>query len=364
MSKIVIDARQYTTGSGRYTFRLVQYLEKVDTEHEYVVLLRPHDMGVSKFTNPNFTKLACPYKEFTFEEQIGLKRQIQELKPDLVHFTFAQQPVWYKGKVVTTIQDLTTLRFKNPAKNPLVFTIKQQVFKWVNKRVAEKSDALITPTQFVKQDVVSYTGVNPDKITVTYESADAIPDKPEPLVELEHAQFIMYIGRPQAHKNLPRLIEAFKKLKVDHPDLKLVLGGKKDVLYEQIESVVQQQHTPDVIFTGFISEGQLRWMYEHCAAYVFPSLSEGFGLPALEAMKHGAPVVSTNATCSPEVYGEAAHYFDPLNIDDMARRIAEVLDNPQLRHKLIVAGAEQVKKYSWQRMAEQTLAVYNKVLSE
>jgi glycosyltransferase involved in cell wall biosynthesis len=362
MSHIVFDAREYTTTTGRYVFRLLQYLEKIDTENDYTFLLKPKDLHVYQYTNPRFTKVSCPYKEFTFGEQLGFRKQIEQLKPDLVHFPLVQQPVLYQGKVVTTMQDLTTVRFRNPSKNPPVFWIKQQVYKWVNKRVAKKSQAIITPSEFVKEDVASFTRVKPGKITVTYEAADAIANEPEPVAGLENVPFIMYLGRPTPHKNLPRLVEAFKRLKATHPDLKLVLAGKKDVLYEKIEQVVKQQNTPDVVFTDFVSEGQLRWLYEHCAAYIFPSLSEGFGLPGLEAMTHGAPVVSSNATCLPEIYSDAAHYFDPVDIDDMAKRIGEVLDDPDLRHKLVALGYEQVKKYSWQRMAEQTLAVYRSVL--
>ena len=362
MSRIIIDAREYTSTTGRYMFRLLQYLERIDHEHEYVILLKPKDMEVYTLSNPNFTKVACPHKEFTLDEQLGFKKQLEGLKPDLVHFGMVQQPVLYKGRVVTTMQDLTTIRFRNPSKNPIVYTLKQQVYKWVNKKAAKKSAAIITPTEFVKNDVVSYTGVSPDKITVTYEAADFIIDQPQPVTELENKQFIMYIGRPMPHKNLPRLIEAFKQLKTTHPDLKLVLAGKTDVLYENIEKTVQQEGIQDILFTGFVSEGQLRWLYEHCAAYVFPSLSEGFGLPGLEAMVHGAPVVSSNATCLPEVYGTAVEYFDPLDVAAMAQAIGSVIDTPELRNKLIAAGKVRAKQFSWQHMAEQTLAVYKNVL--
>jgi glycosyltransferase involved in cell wall biosynthesis len=117
-----------------------------------------------------------------------------------------------------------------------------------------------------------------------------------------------------------------------------------------------------VIFTGFVSEGELKWLYQNCVAYVFPSLSEGFGLPALEAIVSGAPVASSNATCLPEVYGDAAHYFDPLNVEDMAAKVGDIIDDPKLRAELIAKGKKQAAKYSWRRMAEQTLAVYNRAL--
>ncbi len=366
LKKIVIDAREYTTTTGRYMFRLVQYLEKIDTArptgHDYVILLKPQDMGVYPLANPRFSKVACPHKEFTFDEQIGFLGQIRDLKPDLVHFGMVQQPIGYRGLSVTTMHDLTTIRFRNPAKNAVVFALKQEVYKGVNKYVARKSARIITPTEFVKNDVVHYSDVSPDKITVTYESADRIVDDPEVMKAVNGKKFIMYVGRPLPHKNLGRMIDAFALLKESHPDLSLVLVGKTDPLYEQHYDDVRQRGIPDVVFTGFVSEGQLRWLYENCSAYVFPSLSEGFGLPAMEAMLHGAPVVSSNATCLPEVYGDAAHYFDPLDVRDIVRATGEVLDNAKLRKALIKKGRAQAAKYSWQRMAEQTLAVYNQVL--
>lgn len=362
MSHIVIDAREYTTSTGRYMFRLLQYLEKIDHDHDYSIMLKPHDLAVYEFSNPRFKKVPCPYKEFTFQEQLGLLRLINSLKPDLVHFGKDHQPVLYRGKVVTTMHDLTTTRFRNPAKSWLFYAIKQPVYRAVIRIVAHKSTAIITPTKFVKDDIVRVTRCNPDKISVTLESADPIAEPAEALKRLQGKKFIMYVGRPQPHKNLARLIEAFGILQQNHPDLLLVLAGKKDALYSRYESQVIQEGIKNVVFTGFISDGQLRWLYEHTSAYVVPSLSEGFGLPGLEAMLHGAPVVSSNATCLPEVYGEAAHYFDPLDTADIAQKISEVLAQPSLQKSLTQKGAHQAAKYSWRRMAEQTLEVYNRAL--
>ena len=142
----------------------------------------------------------------------------------------------------------------------------------------------------------------------------------------------------------------------------LVLAGKKDANYRRLEKHVEKKGITNVLFTDFVSEGQLRWLYENCEAYVFPSLSEGFGLPGLEAMLHGAPVISSSATCLPEIYGEAAQYFDPLNVQSMANAINIVLINRFLRTELIAKGKDQVAKYSWERTAEQTLGVYARIL--
>jgi len=363
MARIVIDARQYTTSTGRYTFRLVEHLEKIDAENDYIVLLQPEDMHAYEFTNRRFAKLPCPHKEFTFAEQLALNKQIRDLKPDLVHFTMTQQPVLYRGKTVSTMHDLTTVRFRNPSKNAVVFKIKQWVYRWVNRRVARKSQAVITPSQYVKDDIVNFAHIDPARVTVTYEAADPINEAAQPIETLKNKQFIMYLGRPTPHKNLERLIDAFVTLRASHPDLYLVLAGKKDANYDRIEQLVTAKGIKNVYFTGFISDGQLRWLYEHCAAYIFPSLSEGFGLPGLEAMAQGAPVVSSNATCLPEVYDDAAHYFDPLDVQNIADVINEVLTNKDLRQELVTKGKKQAEKYSWQRTAEQTLAIYNHVLS-
>ena len=185
-----------------------------------------------------------------------------------------------------------------------------------------------------------------------------MPADSEPVAELTDKQFIMYVGRPTPHKNLRRLIDAFALLQQTHPDLVLTLAGKKDGNYLRHEAYVKEHGIRNVVFTGFVSDQQLRWMYEHTAVYCFPSLSEGFGLPGLEAMLHGAPVASSTATCLPETHGEAAHYFDPYSTEDVARAIDDILTDDTLRQTLITKGKAHVATFSWRRMAEETLAVY------
>ncbi len=365
MKKIAIDARELRTSSGRYIERLLHYLQQIDNGHEYVVLLKPEDFDGWQPTNKHFKKVTAPFKEFTFAEQIGFSRQVKSLNADLVHFAFVQQPVYLRSKVVTTMHDLTTTKFRNPSKNRLVFTAKQQVYKQVNKLVAHKSAFVITPSEYVKDAVAKFAHINSRKIFVTYESADKITDEPVKIEQLtDKDSYIMYVGRPLPHKNLENLIAAFTMLKTTHPDLKLVLAGKKDTLYKRISRDVDNAGITDVIFTDFVSEGQLRWLYEHTAAYVFPSLSEGFGLPGLEAMIHGAPVVSSNATCLPEIYGDAAEYFNPLEPFEIASAVARVIDDSKHASKLRQLGRLQAAKYSWKRTAEQTLDVYKQVLGE
>lgn len=363
--KIIIDARISGTSTGRYVDKLIEYLYKINPSLELIILTKTPRIDFMKKIAPNYEVKECNIKEFSVSEQTSFNKLLRSLKADLVHFPMVQQPFLYRKPAVTSMLDLTTTRFKNPSKNSLVFTTKQMVYKYLNRVVAKRSNQIITISNYVKNELVKIYSLPPEKITTTYCAADHIPDNPEPINELKGQEFIMYVGRPQPHKNISRLIDAFELLKTKHPKLKLVMAGKKDVLFLQHEErVVKLGLKNAVFFTDFVSEGQLRWLYENCQAYVFPSLSEGFGLPGLEAMIHGAPVVSSNATCLPEIYGQAAHYFSPHSTKEMAEKIDEVISNKTLRSRLIKQGRHQVKRYSWTQMAKQTLEVYNRVLEK
>lgn len=362
---IVIDARISGTSTGRYVDKLIEYLHRINPSLELIILTKSHRVDFIKKIAPHYEVQECDIKEFSISEQTRFNKLLRSLKADLVHFPMVQQPLLYRKPAVTSMLDLTTTRFKNPSKNSLVFTTKQMVYRYLNRVVAKRTNQIITISNYVRNDLIKTYRLSPEKITTTYCSADQITDAPEPISELLSKDFILYVGRPQPHKNLDRLVDAFILLQKKHPNLKLVLSGKKDVLFEQHEKRVIELGLKDsVVFTDFVSEGQLRWLYENCQAYVFPSLSEGFGLPGLEAMVHGAPVVSSNATCLPEIYGHAAYYFSPHSTKEMAEKIDDVLSNKALRARLIKQGRQQVKSYSWTQMAKQTLRVYNRVLEK
>lgn len=363
--RIVIDARESGTSTGRYVDKLVEYLHKLKPQHDIIVLAKSRRLEFMRSIAPNFQTIRCDWREFGFGEQIGFLRQLQKLDADLVHYAMTQQPVLYKRRSITTIHDLTTVRFKNPAKNRLVFKSKQEIYKRVIKKVAQKSDYVITPSRYVKQDVAQYAKISPDKILVTYEAADRIAAPAQAVPRLKDKQFLMYVGRATPHKNLKRLVEAFVLLKKKHPKLMLALAGRMDDNYRHLEAIVTKKRMADsIVFTDHVSEGELKWLYQNTAAYVFPSLSEGFGLPGLEAMIHGAPVISSDATCLPEIYGDAAHYFDPKNTFDMASKISNVLSSAGLRGELVRKGRIRAEQYSWQKMAKQTLAIYQKALGQ
>lgn len=363
--KIVIDSRILYTSTGRYVERLLHHLQQIDNQNQYIVLLLAKDFGRWQPISANFTKVIADYRPYTIREQLHFAWQLYRLHPDLVHFTMPQQPLLHFGRKVTTVHDLTLVDFINKRRLGLLKDLyknnfKPTIFKIVIWAFVHSSREIITPTKYIRDQVHKRFHLDQSRITVTPESAEATVPEAQVYSPLLNQKFILYVGNAYPYKNLERLVQAFAEL--GRPKYKLVLVGKTDFFYEQLAKYVQENGIKNVIFTGFAGDGQLAWLYQNAACYAFPSLSEGFGLPGLEAMLYGLPVASSNASCLPEVYGDAAHYFDPHDPADIAKAITDVLDQPELRKHLVSAGHERLKLYSWRRMAEETLAVYQKAL--
>lgn len=358
--KIVIDARIIASSTGRYVERLLTYLEKIDHENEYVALIRPQDTSIWQPTQPNFSIVTTEAADFSLAEQTTLKRQIKLLKPDLVHFCMPQQPILYHGNKVTTIHDLSQLRVYNPAKNWFVYRFKQLVGWFVFKIIIRTNTHLITDSNYSKQDIEAFSSAAKNKTTTVYLSADklGVGVSAEAEYQLPSEKFILYVGQLSPHKNVKRLIQAHQELLTARPDLLLVIVGRLSPVALATKTWAQHNNYKNIIFTGFVPDAQLAWLYEHALCYGFSSLMEGFGLPGLEAMYHGTPVVSSNATCSPEIFGDAAVYFDPRNVTDMSEKLALVIDNPKKQAELRARGYKQLKKYSWEKMARETHSIY------
>lgn len=364
MARIAIDARIINSGTGRYIERLLHHLEQIDNENEYLILVRKKDLNYYKPGSPNFKIVEADFKDYSFGEQLGFAWLLYRLRVDLVHFCMPQQPLLYFKKSITTVHDLSLLYItKNDDMGALELKVKQLIFRGLLQWVARKNKHILTPSNYTKQALIDFSHISPGKITVTYEGADIIKAYEAPAAEeLEGKKFIMYVGRAEPYKNNRLLIETHQKLLQKYPELWLVIVGRIDILRRSDQEWVSQNNYQQVMFTDFISDGQLLWLYHHTAAYVFPSLMEGFGLPGVEAMGAGAPVVSSNSTCLPEVLGAAAEYFDPKNLEAIAAAIDRVISNETRRQELISLGTKQAAKYSWRKMAEQTLAAYKKLL--
>ena len=368
--KIAIDGRWVKqTGIGRYVEETTRGISRLDKENKYSFLLR--DKNSYTLAAKNFKFITADYRQFTAGEQFGLLKIINAIKPDLVHFPNFAFPILYRGRFVITIHDLTLFHFKtiNSSKNPrVVYEIKHLAMRltfWLGIRRAQ---TILVPTEYVKQAILQKYKVKSSKIVVTHEAAEpALKQSRVDLAKLNITKpYILYVGNVYPHKNIERLILSVGKLTQElSEDVQLVMVGKRDVFSSRVEQEVESAKLQDrIIFTGFVSDEELAGLYCSAELFVFPSLSEGFGLPGLEAMTYGLPVASSNATCLPEVYGDAAEYFDPTSIDNMAEVIAKLLKDKKRRTELTKKGYEQVKKFSWEDTARKTLEVYKKALEK
>jgi glycosyltransferase involved in cell wall biosynthesis len=235
----------------------------------------------------------------------------------------------------------------------------------VNHAVKD-SRAIITVSEYSKQRMIERFHVPSDKVTVTYESVDPLPEAVPFQTLAEHGvnqPYLLHVGNTYPHKNLNRFISAVKMVQRKNADFQVVLVGKDDYFSQRLRQEVAKLEVRNILFYGFAADQELAALYQHAQAYFFPSLSEGFGLPGLEAMQAGTPVYAANVSCLPEVFGKAAAYFNPLDVAAIAQSIEQALHDTMKRQTLIAAGRQQLLKYSWRRMAQETLKVYEQTVN-
>lgn len=364
---IVIDARIRKSSTGRPVDRLLEYLQQLESDNTYTVVLVKDDDWRPK--NRRFTVVHSRFPIFSLNpfQQILYAHQLRKLAPDLVFFTMSgQQPIFYFGKQITFTHDMTMMKYARAGRLPgWLHALRMQGYRFLMWQGHKKATKILVPSEYVREAVLKYHVFTQRKVVVTYEAAEPVIEGEVEPVEGVRSPFIMHVGSPFPHKNIRRLIKAFEKLREKTPELTLVLAGRREYYFKKLESWVRERESYSYIrFTGFVSDAQLKWLYQNAECYVLPSLSEGFGLPGLEAMAHDCPLVSSNSTCLPEIYGKAAEYFDPYDLSSMQRAISKVLSGDKLRKELINKGHVQIKKYSWKRMSEEVLATVNEAVAQ
>ena len=375
--RIAIDARflgPTGTGLGKYTEKLLEELEKLDNKNLYFVLLKKENFNLFNPKAKNFTKVLADVNWYSISEQIEIPKILSKIKPDLVHFYHFNVPIFYSGRFVVTIHDLIKHEFAGSAattKNFFIYFLKHQSYKLVISAAVKKSVKVIVPSNWVKNRIIDEFKVPEDKIVVTYEAADPhfakAPRGKEELVDRKRVldkykiqpPFLIYVGNLYPYKNLEIVLKALKILENEFPNLKLMIGSARDVFYQRFSELVKKYNLDEkVILPGFIPTNDLVPLFKAASAYIFASLSEGFGIPGLDAMLAGLPVIASDIPVFHEVYGDAALYFDPKDYVDLAEKIKLIIADNKLRQDFIVKGKQQAAKYSWQKMAKETLNVY------
>lgn len=379
--KIGIDARFWGikhTGIGRYIMELVKHLEKIDRKNEYIIFLRRQYFNQLKFKNPKFKKVLADFANYSFAEQIHFKKILEKEKVDLVHFPHFNLPILYQGKFVVTIHDLIKHESKGSlttTRPSLLYWFKYLGYLLIVNAGVRRADRIIVPSFWWQKKLVAKFKLKRKKVKVTYESVSdnfkgltKISNQKkvrELLIKYEIKQpFVIYTGNLYPHKNIAKLVEAIKKINQER-ELYLVIACAKNVFWQRLKKIIGEKKIDKyVVLAGFVPDEDLARLYQQAEAFVFPSLLEGFGLPGLEAMAVGLSVVCSRASCLPEIYQDAASYFQPNQINDIKTKILQVIDNRKLRMELIRNGYQRVSHFSWYKMARETLAIYESITKE
>ena len=367
--RIAIDARKlHDYGIGTYVRNLTRQLARQDTDDTYVLLCRREDEAFVRELGPRFEPLIETAGNYSLREQITVPLALRRAKVDVFHAPHYVVPPLTRCPVVVTIHDCIHLRFPQYLPNRAAYVYARTVMAMAARRARR----ILTVSHASKADILSYLRVPPSKIEVVYNALDermAAAPTPEDITRVRErflldAPFVLYAGNIKPHKNVDRLIEAFAMLRRrGHDHIKLLILGDEISKYPNLRRLVHRfQLHQYVRFLGFVPDATLAALYRLATVFVFPSLYEGFGLPPLEAMACGTPVITSNVSSLPEVVGDAALLIDPMNASAIADAMARVMSDESLRADLVRRGLERVKTFSWERSARRTHEVYAEVV--
>ncbi len=367
--RIAIDARKLRDfGIGTHIRNILIGLARLDRTTEYVVLCRPDDMNVGDVLGPNFRVVAESAPPYSLAEQVRIPFALARERVDLVHEPHYVLPPAIRCRSVVTIHDCIHLMFPQYLPNRLALVYARAAM-WSATR---KADRILTVSEASKRDILRFFDVPPEKVSVIHNAIDerflgpadtGRMDLVRQRYQLDHP-FVLYVGNIKPHKNVERLIAAFAKAREGGPDhLKLVIIGDELSKYPALRQAVHRHKLEKhVRFLGFQTQETLAAVYHLARVFVFPSLYEGFGLPPLEAMACGTPVVTSNVSSLPEVAGDAALLVDPYDVDAIADGIHRVVTDDGLRADLSARGIARVREFSWAQSVAAIHRIYMEVL--
>jgi glycosyltransferase involved in cell wall biosynthesis len=367
--RLVFDARRVRDfGIGTYIRSLLAGLGALDHDNHYQLIVDPKDADELPALPDNFATVPYRRKDSATFDHIAFPAFLRTLRADLYHIPLNRVPLLMLKPYVVTIHDMTTL-YSDRSESSLRMAARRFRFE----RGLRRADCVVAVSDATAREVMKVMGLPANRIRRVYNAPDPKffshdePEKRQKTLERYQIQypFLLYAGSIRPHKNIPRLVEAFAVVRdqlASHPvyrDLRLIIIGDEISRYPSVRhAVVKSKVEPVVRFLGFVPFDTLRYFVDSAAAFVFPSRHEGFGLPPLEAMASGTPVVSSNVSSLPEVLGDAALMVSPENVFDIARGISQVLLDEDLRTRLIAAGHKQAARYSWDRTAREVLGIY------
>ena len=369
--KIAIDARKLRDyGIGTYIRNLVRHLARIDRTTEYVLIVQPADIEIASELGDNFRTVPDWSRSYSLREQFSIPLDLRREKVDLFHAPHYVLPPLTPCKSVVTIHDCIHLRFPQYLPNRLGYVYARSSL-WI---ATHRATRVLTVSETSKRDILRYFHVPESKIDVIYNAIDErlgeAPSDAEMAQVRERYQlndpFVLYAGNIKPHKNLERLIEAFHTLRRGGlENVKLLIIGDEISKYATLRRTVHRYKLhKHVRFFGFVPDATLAILYRLARVFVFPSLYEGFGLPPLEAMASGTPVITSNVSSLPEVVGDAAMLIDPYEPDAIAGAMRRVLMEDRLRDDMRERGLARAREFSWDRSVRRVRQIYEEVLAQ
>jgi glycosyltransferase involved in cell wall biosynthesis len=368
--RIAIDARKLRDyGVGTYVRNLLRHLARLDAATEYVVLCRTADRAAVAELGENFRAVSEPSGAYSVREQFAVPLALRREGATLFHAPHYVLPPLTPCRSVVTIHDCIHLRFPQYLPNRLGYAYARASL-WM---AAHRAARVLTVSEASKRDILGYLRVPDDRVTVIHNAIDERfheePAADEVMRVRERYQlndpFILYAGNIKPHKNLERLIEAFHMTRRgDLEHVKLLIIGDEISKYAGLRRTVHRYKLhKHVRFFGFVPDATLAILYRLARVFIFPSLYEGFGLPPLEAMASGTPVITSNVSSLPEVVGDAAMLIDPYEPDAIAGALRRVLVDDRLREDMRERGLARAREFSWDRSVKRIREIYDEVLA-
>lgn len=371
MAKIGIDVRLWReTGIGRYIRNLVSELAQIDENNQYVLFARTADASEirSLIHNSKFIIQNSDIRWHSIQEQVEFPRLLNKYSLDLVHFPYFSVPVFYNKPYIITVHDLIINHFPTGKASSLPFpfyTLKRFGYSFVLKKSIQAAKCIISPSEATKAEIVDHYKAKKDKVIVTPEGIDESISDFEPVIFKKKNPYFLYVGNGYPHKNLERLLDAFKVFSIKHPVFSIKLVGKEDYFYKRLKDYVSKKDIKNVEFLGYATDTQLSRFYREAKATFMPSLMEGFGLTALEAMKMGSLVAVSKIPSLEEVCKNHSFYFNPTDVLSIVKVMEEVFAIPdEEREKKVEAAKKYSSNFSWKKMAKLTLEAYRSCLGK
>ena len=369
--RIAIDARKLRDyGIGTYVRNLLRHLSRIDTTTEYVLLCHGRDCGMADELGDNFRAVLENAPGYSVQEQFRIPLVLRREGIDLFHAPHYVLPPLTPCKSVVTIHDCIHLRFPQYLPSRLGYAYARASL-WT---AAHRSNRVLTVSEASKRDILKYFHIPPDKIDVIYNGIDerfGQPPHPDEIARVRERYqlndpFVLYAGNIKPHKNLERVIESFHLLRRGGgmDQVKLLIIGDQISKYATLRRAVHKYKLhKHVRFFGFVPDQTLAVLYRLASVFVFPSLYEGFGLPPLEAMASGTPVITSNVSSLPEVVDDAALLVDPHDASAIAGAMRRVLTDRALRDDLVRKGLARTAQFSWDRSVRRVRAIYSEVMA-